>query len=307
MRGAESRDVSPRRGHFRRSETSSLNLIDGRLAATYLRLRSPAPMRSRFAGQRSRSDGRALLVSSARAGPATVSGGRVSGAERSPSPLGPFDVADILLGALDAQLRLRGHGGTTEHGKGFTMSLRIGGLAATIGASIWSVFFFLMTPGKPFQGGVAILAFAGLLALLVAVTGLSAYQARSHPKLVWTAFAMTAAGTVAMAIGAAAELTPFNAGGWNEAVVVFGGVAAILGSGLFGIATYRNAVLSREAASLLVAGPTIGAAAFIVAALSVDLGYLLILPASFCFLAGWFALGIQAIRLDRRATDLRPT
>ena len=29
-------------------------------------------------------------------------------------PLGPFDVADILLGAFDAQLRLRGHGVDTS-------------------------------------------------------------------------------------------------------------------------------------------------------------------------------------------------
>ena len=46
-------------------------------------------------------------------------------------PLGPFDVADILLGALDAHLHLRGLGAASEHGKGFAMSLRIGGYAAS--------------------------------------------------------------------------------------------------------------------------------------------------------------------------------
>ncbi len=42
-------------------------------------------------------------------------------------PLGPFDIADILLGALDAQLKLRGLGAASEHRRGFSMSLRIGG------------------------------------------------------------------------------------------------------------------------------------------------------------------------------------
>ena len=50
-------------------------------------------------------------------------------------PLGPFDVADILLGALDAQLRLRGRGADIAQGRGFTMSLRIGGIAAIIGGT----------------------------------------------------------------------------------------------------------------------------------------------------------------------------
>ena len=48
-------------------------------------------------------------------------------------PLGPFDVADVLLGALDAQLHLRGLGSYSEHRRGFPMSLRLGGIAATIG------------------------------------------------------------------------------------------------------------------------------------------------------------------------------
>ena len=38
-------------------------------------------------------------------------------------PLGPFDVADVLLGALDAHLHLRGLGAASEHTKGFTMTL----------------------------------------------------------------------------------------------------------------------------------------------------------------------------------------
>ena len=57
-------------------------------------------------------------------------------------PLGPFDVADILLGALDARLRMRDRrAGLTER-KGFNMSLRIGGIAAILAA------VSLATPGS---------------------------------------------------------------------------------------------------------------------------------------------------------------
>src|SRR3972149_263884 len=52
-------------------------------------------------------------------------------------PLGPFDVADVLLGALDAHLHLRGLGAASEHRKGFAMSLRIGGYAAIVGGILW--------------------------------------------------------------------------------------------------------------------------------------------------------------------------
>src|SRR5215211_6912174 len=74
-------------------------------------------------------------------------------------PLGPFDVADVLLGALDAHLHLRGLG------------------AALLGA-------MLMT--------------------LVALIGLSAFQARHHPLLTWAAFAIPALGAVMGLFGFAA-------------------------------------------------------------------------------------------------------
>ena len=54
-------------------------------------------------------------------------------------PLGPFDVADVLLGALDAHLHLRGLGAASQHAKGFAMSLRIGGYAAIVGGILWFV------------------------------------------------------------------------------------------------------------------------------------------------------------------------
>ena len=56
-------------------------------------------------------------------------------------PLGPFDVADILLGALDAHLHLRGLGTASEHGRGFAMSLRIGGFAAVCFVRAFGIAF----------------------------------------------------------------------------------------------------------------------------------------------------------------------
>jgi hypothetical protein len=54
-------------------------------------------------------------------------------------PLGPFDVADVLLGALDAHLHFRGLGAASIHGKGFAMTLRIGGYAAILGGLLWFI------------------------------------------------------------------------------------------------------------------------------------------------------------------------
>ncbi len=45
-------------------------------------------------------------------------------------PLGPFDVADLLLGALDAPLHLQALGTISEHRRGLPVTLRIGSYAA---------------------------------------------------------------------------------------------------------------------------------------------------------------------------------
>jgi hypothetical protein len=116
-------------------------------------------------------------------------------------PLGPFDVADVLLGALDAHLHLRGLGSYSEHRRGFPMSLRLGGFAAFAGGAllltgwVWSgvdsadsdpgIWFFM----------------AGMILLLIGLTGLSAFQARTHPALVWAAFLVPAVGGAVMTFG----------------------------------------------------------------------------------------------------------
>jgi len=208
-------------------------------------------------------------------------------------PLGPFDVADILLGAMDAQLRLRGRGAVI-HGRGLSMPSRIGGFAAVIGAGLLAAAGLLSYGLVSVAGAVQpLLFFTGLAALLVALAGLSAFQARAHPRLTWGAFAMTAVGTMVAAIGLVTT-TPDTY--W--ALWLGGLLTALVGSALFAISTYRTATLSRAGAVLLGIGsilPFVG--------LNQQPLYL---ASVICFLLGWLVLGVQAIRLDRPATTPRP-
>jgi hypothetical protein len=216
-------------------------------------------------------------------------------------PLGPFDVADVLLGALDAQLRLRGREIDIAQGRGFIMSLRIGGIAAILGAALWAVaglvnsgIFVDVDATLP-----SVLLAAGMPALLVALAGLSAFQARTNPTLSWVAFLVPAVGTFACIVGLVGIAFEGDEPFW----IMFGlgGFTAIVGSALFAVATYRTAALSRGAAALLGAGS-------IVIVLTIPNPGLQSLAAVglAAFALGWFALGVQAIQLDRPASEPRP-
>jgi hypothetical protein len=85
---------------------------------------------------------------------------------------------------------------------------------------------------------------------------------------------------------------------WGLAMI--GVLTGVVGSALFAIVTYRSAVLSRGGAVLIGVGCALPFAA------GVTSTYGLLVVAIVCFLAGWFALGIQAIRLDRPAIEPRP-
>jgi hypothetical protein len=231
-------------------------------------------------------------------------------------PLGPFDVADVVLGALDAHLHLRGLGAASENRKGFTMSLRIGGYAAIVGGLLW----FLTLAGNAINNGgesfspwlgYAIVGATG--ATLVALIGLSAFQARRHPALTWAAFAIPAAGAVIGLLGYALIVVT----GDSDAILV-GGVSPwmlgsiglltmVLGSSLFAIATWRTRSLSRGASGVL----AVGAGLVIVMLLGVGSGGLSlpvalvpVIAAIVAFPAGWIALGISALRITGPARDL---
>jgi hypothetical protein len=214
-------------------------------------------------------------------------------------PLGPFDVADILLGALDARLRLRRRGADNIHGRGLFMSLRIGGFAAILGGALWSVAG-LLTLGivADITGAVpTILLLSGLVSSLVAVAGLSAFQARTNPALTWTAFGFSVVGTIAV-IGGFVGLTFVSEAYWD--VWMVGLLATLVGSGLFALITYRTAALSRVGAVLLGLGSSLPFTVFVT---NINVTFIVALS---CLTIGWVALGIDAIRIDRPAPERRP-
>jgi hypothetical protein len=221
-------------------------------------------------------------------------------------PLGPFDVADILLGALDAHLHLRGFGAASQHAKGFAMSLRIGGYAAIAGGAL---LFTSLAAGQLLGEGaigfVLVGVFVATLAVLVALVGLSAFQARRFPRLVWAAFAIPAIGACISLVGLIGMVTNGDlrfigdASGWM--IWSIGLVTMIAGSALFGLATWRARFLSRPAAALLAVGallviPMIGGLDFL-GFLPESLAPVITLLAILAFTGGWVGLGVSAIRV----------
>ena len=213
-------------------------------------------------------------------------------------PLGPFDVADILLGALDARLRMRDRRAGVTKRKGFNMSLRIGGIAAILGATslamAWILGSGLVAENDSLAGFMLVV---GLGFLLVGVAGLSAFQARIDPTLSWAAFALFGIGMIIAAIGFVGAWLGRD-GFWDFGAL--GVVIALVGTLFFAILTYQTATLSRGAALLLAAGAVLPFVAMI------SSQPIVVVAALVCFLLGWFLLGIQAIRVDRPATDASP-
>jgi hypothetical protein len=224
-------------------------------------------------------------------------------------PLGPFDVADILLGALDARLRFRGRRAPNHHGRGFTMTLRIGGIAAVLGAGLIAAAA-LSTFGPATESYATALAVAGGLVLLVALVGVSAFQSRTHPRLVWTAFTLCAGGTIILLVGGLGLVGFVDLSGPWESLAglgyVLGVVAAVVGFALFGVATFRANALSRVGALLIAISPLMWLVACVVSLSDWDLGARVVFAGLCAFVVGWFLVGIRAIRLDQPATDARP-
>ena len=222
-------------------------------------------------------------------------------------PMGPFDVADVVLGAIDARLHLRGRQATSEPAKGLAMTLRIGGYAAILGSLLWAIgFVSASTDNSESVSPWGVVILAGNAALLVALVGLSAFQSRRYPKLVWTAFAIPFVGNIVSMIGivalALAEEGPFVAGFSPWEVWVTGLFALVVGSGLFAFASWRTGSLSRAGTGLL----ALGAIALLVSIPGmmglypweplVSAGTFITIAA---FIGGWVVTGIGAVRSDR--------
>jgi hypothetical protein len=224
-------------------------------------------------------------------------------------PLGPFDVADVLLGALDAHLHLRGLGAASEHRKGFTMSLRVGGYAAVIGGILWLLVLAgnaISNGGDPFGPWLGLSIVAATLATLIALIGLSAFQARRHPLLTWAAFAIPAFGAVVGLIGYLAIVATGDSdanliGGISPWMIGSIGILTLfLGSSLFAVATWRTRTLSRAGSALL------GFSAILVILALIGVGGSIlpspiemvpVIAAIVAFPAGWIALGVSALRM----------
>ena len=142
-----------------------------------------------------------------------------------------------------------------------------------------------------------ILLLSGLVSSLVAMAGLSAFQARTDPALTWTAFGFSAVGTIAV-IGGFVGLTFISEAFWG--VWMVGLLATLVGSALFALITYRTAALSRAGAVLLGLGSSLPFTGL------VTNSNVVIVVALSCLTIGWVALGIDAIRIDRPAPERRP-
>ena len=229
-------------------------------------------------------------------------------------PLGPFDVADVLLGALDAQLHFRGVGAAPIQGKGFAMTLRIGGYAAVLGGLLWFIVLAWNAINDGADSGatwIGILILAAVVTTLIALTGLSAFQARRHPILIWASFAIPALGGIVTLLGATAMAVAGDsdreviAGLSAWAISTIGVAGLLIGSGLFAVATWRTRSLSRAAAGLLVVGAFVvlpGIAGLTGGLVPREVAGLALLVTVLAFPAGWAAVGISALRLDRAGT-----
>jgi hypothetical protein len=147
------------------------------------------------------------------------------------------------------------------------------------------------------------LALVGSIALLIGLAGLSAFQARRHPVLVWTAFALPAIGGAVMTFGllmmAVFPDQPIvgNMSGWLFFIV--GLLAIIAGSILFAVATYRTGALPRSGALFLGIGSAIALASFVGSSTVGGSADPIFVAGFLAFPIGWIVLGLQAIRLDR--------
>jgi hypothetical protein len=221
-------------------------------------------------------------------------------------PLGPFDVADVLLGAMDAHLHLRGLGAASQHGKGFAMSHRIGGWAAIAGGILWFVGLAAASASDSDNDGIwSLFLLTGTAALLVALVGLSAFQARRNPRVVWAAFIVPATGAVVSIVGIAAMGVlgdrPFLGDASPWWIWMIGMLTMFIGSGLFALATVRTQVLSRAGAVLLgVSSLVLVPVGFgIAGGFPPELGQVLMVATMLAFVGGWVILGISALRIDR--------
>jgi hypothetical protein len=219
-------------------------------------------------------------------------------------PLGPFDVADILLGALDARFTRFRLVDVTGPDGGHVMLLRLGGLGAIGGGILWFFGVAGLSSGLLPETLWLAMGILGNLGILVALAGLSAFQAHRNAVLAWAAFAIPGIGTLLSLAGFAGfAITSSDAplvgplSAWG--LWFLGLLATMIGSLLFAVATLRAAVLSARAAMALAVS-----SAFVIAVVAMGfgtdgptpVGVAVTFLSMASFAASWVALGLTALR-----------
>jgi hypothetical protein len=221
--------------------------------------------------------------------------------------LTPFDVADVLLGAFDAHLHLRGHVIGSMDGTGFGMSQRVAGYTAIWAGILW--LFALVGYSSLFIVGAAI-------AFVVALVGLGAGHRGTNPLHTWAPVAVGTAGGASTVIGAVAlAMNGWNAS-WDQGypfVLLLMGVGGVYAaSGIFAVRALRERTLSRRSSQLLLEGSCGGLSSMAVYLLAfvgafptsalpplteAVLGWAG--PASLiAFAVGWIGVGLDALLRD---------
>ncbi len=221
-------------------------------------------------------------------------------------PLSPFDVIDIMLGALDARLRPRSLAIEVAPRRYPPVHPRISGYAAIAGGAVALLMLAiaLLVP-EPTNGLLGVILYPVVaITLLVALLGLSAAQGRRLPALTWAAVVIPAAGLVTSLVGELGMATlgdrPLigDLSGWQLWSIGIG--SAILGSILFAAATLFVGVFSRGAAATLLAGSlALGLIGLPVGMGMFDLGpspaiFALLVAGGVAFCLGWIWLGMAA-------------
>ncbi len=186
------------------------------------------------------------------------------------------------------------------------MSLRLGGAAATAGGALWLVAITWISLFDSNVGnGFWVLLLLASVALLVGLAGLSAFQTREHPVLIWAAFSLPAIGALLTILAGAMFISGAGRVVDDQAWMVFmiGTFATICGSALFALATWRTAALSRSSAAALGVASVISLAALFAQSGLADGDeiHTLFVVVTAAFAVGWIVVGLQAIGLDRRA------
>jgi hypothetical protein len=220
-------------------------------------------------------------------------------------PLGPFDFADVLIGALDARLTRFRFAGAAAIDGGPIVMLRVGGIGAVVGGAMWFVGLAVASASGGEDAMALALMACGSVGLLLALIGLSAFQARSNPRLAWAAFAIPAFGTIVSTVGIGATLLRSDPdalvlGAVSPWVIwILGLLATVVGALLFALATIRAAVLSRRAAQALAVSSGIVlllAFGLMDGNASTPLAQLIIALAMGSFGLSWVWLGVMALR-----------